>query len=74
MDHRDDDDVPSEVIPIANGSIRIPRSSFQLAGVEGTSPAETTPEDVRTPVTPAPADVGKHLSLHGSAAGEGDAY
>ena len=71
MDHRGEEDVPSDIFPKANGNIRVPRSSFQLAGEGRTAPAETsTSEDVRTPVTPASADIGKHLSLHGSAAGE----
>lgn len=71
MDDQGEKDVPSEDFLKANGSVRIPRSSFQLAREERTAPAETsTSEEVRTPVTPASADMGKHLSLHGSAAGE----
>ena len=72
MDHRDEKDVPTDNHSRANGSVRIPRSSFQLAGEGRAAQAETsTSEDVRTPVSPpVSGDVAKHLSLHGSAAGK----
>lgn len=72
MDDRDVNDVPLVDQLKTNGHVRIPRSSFQLAGEGRNAPAETiASEDVRTPVTPVSADVAKQLSLHGSAAGEG---